>query len=301
MRNSVARLVATGLIMGGLCACKGHPVGESALPPSALASAGNKLAPLGTAPSASPALTSDGSTPTDAGAAPPIAPAPAVRVRKYGASPPVALAPQVVKQRQAKCSVDIQSIQVSTGIDANALAHVNELLRVQASWAACVPGEDTKVTTTVHANSAGILSVEIAGGRLDRNPPESAMGGAGESYGVSLNFAVPAGDELQLSDLLTDTAPEPFAKVIRPELLKALSQPGFAPASERENYVEICIQFFSPDLVTFQLDRTGMLVSAPSLPHAFQGLPPLKILFTALADAHLIRADGPLPPLLAAH
>lgn len=139
-----------------------------------------------------------------------------------------------------------------------------------------------------------LVSLEISGGRMDRSPPESAMGGAGDSYGVFLNIAVPSRYELQIGD-----APERFAKVVQPELLTALSQPRFSPPAERQRHLEILIQFFSPDSVAFLVEKTGVLVSA-ALPHAFRALQALPIPFAALQAEHLLRTDGPLGPLLEA-
>lgn len=144
-----------------------------------------------------------------------------------------------------------------------------------------------------------LVSLEISGGRMDRSPPESAMGGAGDSYGVFLNIAMPSGYELQIGDVLSDVAPERFAKVVQPELLTALSPPRFSPPAERQRHLEILIQFFSPDSVAFLVEKTGVLVSA-ALPHAFRALQALPIPFAALQAEHLLRTDGPLGPLLEA-
>jgi len=206
----------------------------------------------------------------------------------------------VVNVWKATCSVDIRSVEVGSGIDASVLRHVNELLRVPADWTACVPGADTELKSHVSLNQDGVLSLEISGGRLLRNQPASAMGGAGEAYGVFLNIAVPSGYELKIGDVLSDVAPERFAKVVQPELLTALSQPGFSPPAERQRDLEILIQFFSPDSVAFLVEKTGMLVSA-ALPHAFQALQALRIPFAALQAEQLLRMDGPLGPLLKAN
>ncbi len=162
-----------------------------------------------------------------------------------------------------------------------------------------MPDEDTELAATVYTNSDGILSLEITGGRSDRKPTETAMGAAGERYFTFLNVAVPSGQEIELGDLLADVAPEHFAKVVEPELRKTLSESGSSP-SEMQTDVDVCLPMLMPEYAAFVIEKTGLLLSAPSLPHAFQGLPPLHISFAALAAEHLLRTDGVLGPLFSA-
>lgn len=302
--------VVAATFAGALSACKGRAPLDSSL--ALGGSAAGRAAPASSVPSSAalasgvpsaldPAPTSSGTAQPPSGAASTAAlslPS-AARPHTFVAAPPVTFVPKVVDVRKSTCSVSIRSVEISSGIGASALPHLNDLLRVPPEWKACVAGEDTSIDSNVSLNRDGILSLKISGGRLYRNPPESAMGGAGDSYGVFLNVAVPSGYELNMSDVLTDVAPERFAKVVQPELLKALSQPGFSAPSERQTDLEICSPFFSPDSVGFRVEKTGLLISA-ALPHAYQALPPLQISFAALQAEHLLRVDGPLGPLLKA-
>lgn len=75
---------------------------------------------------------------------------------------------------------------------------------------------------------------------MDRSPPESALAGAGDTYDVVLNLAVPSAYELNFSDLLTDITPERFDRVVQPVLLDTLNQ--ISPQSQRQTIWKFAVR-----------------------------------------------------------